>query len=119
MNEIKDIILGANSMSYYIGYAIWSLVGAFLYHTFLDVKGRNVNSSATPIKFNFLFLLKDNWKRYLTTILIIFVQIKFYKELNGVDLTAYTALLLGFTSDGISDFAKRSIPALQTARDKV
>lgn len=99
-------------------YIVLAILGTILF-TGMEVGLRDETSPKTPKKFSWGFLAKDNVKRYLFTLLLIFIQLRFFKELNGVDLTPYTAILIGFGADGIAGFSKKKFTVLQADRDKL
>lgn len=118
MEEFLSIIFGSMTFASWFGYLLLSLLGSFIF-TVTEVKTRDALSNSTPFYFSFKFLAFDNIKRYLFTLLLIFIQMRFWKDLSGSDMTPYTALLLGFSMDGISGFSKRMIPQLQEDRTKL
>lgn len=118
MKEFLSIIFGSMSFACWMAYLLLALIGSFVF-TATEVKLRDVESPKTPRKFSFTFLALDNLKRYGLTLLLIFLQIRFWKELSGTDLTAYTALLMGFGMDGLAGFSKRVFPKFQADREKL
>ena len=118
MKEFFEIIFGTMSFASWCAYILLALLGTLLF-TGMEVGLRDENSPKTPKKFSLEFLAKDNIKRYLFTVLLIFIQLRFFKELNGVDLTPYTAILIGFGADGIAGFSKKKVKALQADRERL
>ena len=94
----------------FIGYAIYSLV---------ETTGRDIESSTTPKKWSWNFWLKDNMKRYITTILTTYIFFRFYIEFVGHPFSDFEALMIGLIGDGIGATAKKRIKALKADREKL
>jgi len=71
--------------NYYLGFLNWDLFLAMVIFALIGVgvnllihsQKRDQNSPNTPVKFSFLFLLRDNWKSILLTIILILLTIRF------------------------------------------
>src|SRR4030042_5217459 len=71
--------------SYLLGYVDLDMFLVMLLFTFLgiavslliDSQKRDQTSKNTPVKFSWLFLLKDNWKTILLTFLIVVLTLRF------------------------------------------
>jgi hypothetical protein len=118
MKEFFEIIFGAMSAGQWLAYLLLAVLGTVLF-TWMEVDQRDVASPRTPKSFSWSFLARDNIRRYILTLLLIFVQMRFFKDINGVDLTPYMAIVLGFGSDGIAGFSKRKIKRLQADRERL
>jgi len=68
---------------------------------------RDVNSDRTPVHYSYLFLIKDNAIRILTTVLFIMVFIRFSQELLGKTITSWLGFALGLISDRLGNFLQR------------
>lgn len=111
--EFWELVLGDLTSAKVCAYALFSVIGIVV-HLGGEVKTRNKESKRTPKKFKGKFFVKDNLKRWIVTVLLLFVLIRFYKEFTGQELVPFTALLLGFSAEGLSGFAKRKIVKLQS-----
>ncbi len=118
MKELVNILFGGLTLYSFIGYFIWAMIGAFVYST-LEMSERDVKSKKTPEKFSLKFWIMDNWRRWVTTLLFIFILFRFYSELTGQQLVEFTAFLTGFGSDGISGFTKKKLHLIQADRERL
>lgn len=118
MKEFLEIIFGNMSLPQWWAFLVLAIIGSIAFSG-MEVIDRNVESPKTPRKFSWNFLAKDNIKRYFLTALLVFIQIRFYSDINHVDLTPYTAILIGFDADGIAGFAKRNAKIMQADRKKL
>lgn len=66
---------------------LFALIGVAL-NALLKTATRNPNNTNSPIEFNWKYFWNDNVKRFLksgiTTLLVIFLSLRFFKELTGV-----------------------------------
>jgi len=115
MSEILKILFGEFTTSQLIGY-IWFFIIGYIIYGLTEVSGRNVQSSATPVKFSWKFWFLDNWRRYVTTILCTYILFRFYTEINGTTFTYFDAVTLGLVGDGIAATIKRRIDVVNPNR---
>lgn len=118
MNEFVESIIGTTAPAKMLGMVIFIALGWAL-AILQDTNTRNVNSTATPAQFSWRFFFLDNIKRIALTLIIVFVQLRFFEQLTGQPLNEYTAFLLGFSSDCVSAMGKRNSKILQQDRDKI
>ena len=97
----------------------WFFIIGYVIYALIETSGRDVNSKSTPREWSWMFWFKDNWRRYLTTILCTYVLFIFYDEFIGHGFNNFEALLVGLVGDGISAFAKKKIGMLQADRVKL
>ena len=94
------------------GIPIGSLVAAFcfallgvLLNALLKTAKRDPLTDVSPVQFSWSFFWNDNVKRFLksglTTLIVIFVSLRFFKELTGVgtELSMMYAFGIGFSID--------------------
>ena len=103
--NLLESLLGTTDVSSFAAAYLFGLIGAFLSLRFQAVK-RDKKSEATPEHFSTWFLLSDNALRILTSMLLVFIGIRFAKELLGMDGTVYSSLVIGFGIDKISQALK-------------
>lgn len=108
--EYTHIQLLAYLWFFIIGYAIYSLV---------ETTGRDVYGTKTPVKWSWKFWFKDNWRRYLTTILCTYVLFRFYNEVSGHEFGYFDAVSIGLIGDGISATMKKRVKGLGADRQKL
>jgi len=118
MNEILKIIFGDFTIYELFGYVWFFLVGYALY-LLVEVTGRDKLSLKTPKKWSWKFWFKDNWRRYLTSILYTYILFRFYTEINGHAFTYFDAVTLGILGDGIAATAKKRIKGIGADREKI
>jgi uncharacterized membrane protein YeaQ/YmgE (transglycosylase-associated protein family) len=116
--EITSIVLGDLTPWAFIGYLIMAIIGAVI-HLWLDTLDRDKSSPKTPYRWSWRFFTLDNIKRFLATILLIFICLRFFSEIIGVELSPFTAFLWGFGLDRVAGFAKNHTSKLQVNRDKL
>ena len=67
---------------------IFALLGVLL-NALLKTASRDPMASRTPVEFSWKFFWNDNVKRFinsgLTTLVVIFLSLRFFKELTGVE----------------------------------
>lgn len=105
MNEFTSTLLGGQTAGAFFALFFYALLGA-LVSSLLQTTGRDVNSSATPKHFSWTFFLADNWKRYLTGLLLIYICLRFGPELFDVEITTFWALAIGLCNDKIAQIVK-------------
>jgi hypothetical protein len=117
MEEFIQIILGSLTFGYLLGYAFWIVIGLFV-SSYIQTDGRNKTSTNTPFMFSWKFWFADNWKKLLFSGVVIFVLIRLYDSFYTGGLNEFAALMLGYTGDGISGFAKDKSKLLNANREK-
>src|ERR1035437_5488196 len=104
-SQLIQNLIGPTSLVDYVSSCIFALIGVFI-SLMLHASKRDVNSTATPVQFSFSFLLKDNYKRILTGIVMVLICLRFLKELTGLDLNMFYALAIGICNDKIVQIIK-------------
>jgi len=117
IDVLWDMLTGGYTKWEMIGYAIFILMGMFLF-SYLEVENRDRESKNTPKKFSWKFWIYDNIRRYIASILLVYILFRFSHEMMGRELDEFTALMMGFTADGIVGMKKKSINALKQNREK-
>lgn len=94
MNELQSYILGEVSVAYYLAAFFFSTLAIIvsLYH---HSRSRNVESESTPQHFSWRFLLWDNTKRIVTTLIVMFFFFRFSPTLFGKPLSMELAVGVG------------------------
>lgn len=100
-----ELLLGTTDYTAYAVSFVLALIGAFFSLRF-QVAKRNKNSPETPQRFSVKFMLADNAMRLLTTVLLIFIGLKFSQELLGAEVTQWGAIVIGLSLDKVSEFLK-------------
>lgn len=79
----------------------------------LHASARDQQSPDTPVKFSLRFLLYDNWKRILLSVLLIYVTIRFASTIfvltldGNNELYLFVAVLIGFGYDKLAELIKK------------
>lgn len=110
MQEFIENLTGDLSVGKFLAAFVFSLVGVALSLLYGTTK-RDPNSNRTPLCFSWDFFWSDNMKRILksaaTTILTVFVSLRFTKELLGFELSMVIAFLIGLCLDRIAEVLKQ------------
>jgi H+/Cl- antiporter ClcA len=83
---------------------VFALIGVLL-NALLKTAKRDPMTSSSPVQFSWSFFWNDNLKRFLksalTTIIVIFVSLRFFKELtgSGTELSMIYCFGVGFGID--------------------
>lgn len=119
MGELFEIIFGEGITIYnLLGYAWFFAIGYIIYGL-AETTGRDKLSNATPMKWSWNFWVKDNWRRYLITVLTTYVLFRFYNEINGHPFSNFDAVTMGMIGDGIAATVKKRVLNLNDSRKKI
>lgn len=95
MNELKSYILGELSVAYYLAAGFFCFL-AILISLYDHSRKRDVESARSPKEFSWRFLLWDNAKRIVTTLLVMFLIFRFSPLVLGKPLSMEYAVAVGF-----------------------
>jgi len=115
MNEFILHVFGDYSIIEIFSFSWFFIVGYVIYGL-TEATGRDVKSKNTPQIWSWKFWFKDNWKRYLVTILSTYIMFRFYIELSGHDFSDFEALMLGLIGDGIGKTMKDRVKMVSANR---
>ena len=118
MNEFFEVIFGAYTWIQIFGFT-WFLGIGYLIYALNETSLRDKLGSNTPKKWKWKFWIKDNWRRYLVTILTTYIMFRFYVEFVGHEFTYFEAVMMGMIGDGIGATAKKRIKQVQIDREKL
>lgn len=115
---ILEYILGDITVNFLLAFYAFSLLGVLL-SMLLHYKKKEVKAKRVSEKppFDWKFWLKDNTVRVLTSIICIFVLVRFYDELPiDYELNMFLGILVGVSLDQVIIFIrnKTSISIFQT-----
>lgn len=113
--EILDHILGPGDPSYFIAAVFYAAVGIVVSLLFSSTK-RDQSKPETPNTFSWYYLLWDNAKRIVLSVLLVLITLRFSREFIGADLTMFTALLVGLGWDRLSSYIKDKTDFLKTTK---
>jgi hypothetical protein len=119
MDEFLKIIFGDfTSGVQLLGYLWFFIIGYFIYGL-TETTGRSITSPNTPKKWSWKFWFKDNWRRYLVTILCSYVLFRFYTEFSGHPFGNFDAISLGLIGDGVGATVKKRVKAVAGDREEL
>jgi hypothetical protein len=114
--SLSQHIWGSLNPDMFFAALLFAMIGVTI-SLLMHAGTRNKTSTSTaPPKFNFWFLLTDNWKRILLSFILIVVTIRFLKELTGLNLNMFFALCIGVAWDKLSEFIKAKSDILKVDR---
>lgn len=113
---VGDYLFGPIGLNMFIASFLFAMIGVVI-SLLIDANYRDQNSPKTPRPFKLSFLLKDNWKRIVLSLLVILVTIRFTKEITGWDLNMFVSLLIGVVYDKLVEYLKKKSELLQVSRN--
>ena len=113
MRDLSSILMGTQSKEIFLGLIFFALIGV-LVSLLLQTTTRNVNSDRSPFYFRWAFFLRDNLRRIIAGILLIYIALRFTPEIFGFEINDFTALLIGFLNDKIAQALKNKTNILGT-----
>lgn len=123
MSEFFQLILGVTSIAMYAALLFFACIG-ILINLLFHATTRDQNSTNTPEKFSLKFLLWDNWKRIVLSILVILMLIRFvsfffdFDVVNNNELYLFLSLLIGVSFDKAAEILKNRSSFLKVRNDE-
>ncbi len=105
MNKFLQHLLGTMDVPYFFALVFFAMTGAVI-SLLIHASNRNKESMNTPYRFNFWFLIRDNWQRVILNLILIVVTIRFCTEITGYKITEFVALLIGVFYDKLGEFLR-------------
>jgi hypothetical protein len=91
-------IFGTNDVTYVVSGLIFSIIGILLSRYFhFRLKGKR--NPATPDKFDWGFMIKDNLVQLIVSQVVVSLCMRFSEEFFGESVTMWWALIYGLVSD--------------------
>jgi hypothetical protein len=100
MEKFLVQLLGSTDLPTYAAAYLFALMGAIVMLLIASQK-RDKLSETTPYKFNFLFLIRDNFRRLLIGLFITFFAFRFADYFFSLKLTMWLAVLIGAFNDQV------------------
>jgi hypothetical protein len=119
MNEFFKIIFGDSYTFLQLFGYVWFFIIGYVIYGLTETGTRDVNSPNTPVKWSWKFWFRDNWRRYLTTILCSYVLFRFYNQLSGHSFGYIDAVGIGLIGDGIAATLKEKFKVFTNDRKKI
>ena len=126
--ETYSYVFGVVPQGMFIAMVVFAAIGVTM-ALLLDAQTRDQNSANTPKKFSFWFLIKDNWKTILLSILAVLVTLRFapllfpdqfttdsLNELAGKEKWLFGSLCIGLVYNGLLQILKSKAEILKVKR---
>jgi hypothetical protein len=122
MKEFTQYLIGQNiSIALFCALYFFALVGVAI-RLLIDSLSRNKESYNTPKKYSFKFLLWDNWKRILLSILTIYLSIRFAQIIftfnpdGNTELYLFGSGMIGLIYDHLALLLKKKTSILKVRK---
>lgn len=124
--EFITNLTGGESLQRFISMMVFALFGATI-NLLTNVRQRDKYSESTPMDFSFKFMLLDNWKRMVSSLLLIYLFVRFmplmipsgvYEAIDG-DVEFLLAIIIGYSFDKLSELLKDKAKLLSVNRDSI
>jgi hypothetical protein len=116
--ENFSYIFGIVPKAMFTAMLLFSLVGVIT-ALLIDSQKRDQNSASTPKQFSWVFLLKDNWKTIMLSVICVVITLRFAPLLvpdyftmdaldtpRGIDKWLFGAWGIGLTYNSLAQFLK-------------
>lgn len=115
MNNFYTVLTGKTEPDVFMGFCFFAILGitlSLLWHT----NTRDATSTATPLKFSWIFMLRDNVKRIIASLITVYVCLRFTPEILTIQLNDFWAFAIGLGFDKLSEFVKNKTNLLNVKR---
>jgi hypothetical protein len=114
MKEFLDVILGDTPVGEFLGYLFLALIGSTLYLA-VRIRNRHKSDNGKPSKWNFWFLMKDEWDRLFITLILVYIWASYGHQINAWiqqyvqtgDMGKGAYIAIGFFTDMIVVYLKK------------
>lgn len=113
MQEFLSALLGGQTAPQFFGNVFFSLLGVALLFL-VSTTFRDIDSKRTPTQFSWRFFLKDNLRRFLSGLIILYLALRFTPELFSVEISNWFAVIIGLSSDSIAYVIKEKVKAFKS-----
>ena len=87
-------------------YLIWAYLGIIL-NVVSDLLRRKKSSPSSPQKLDSAYWWSDNYRRLILSCIVAPIFIVFFSDIMGMELTRFTSLFIGLSSDHLLEILKR------------
>lgn len=101
LSDVLLKILGDIDPALYVASLLLAYV-SFMFWILRQVMTRNPHKKGTPTEYSGKVFWYENWPRILSDLLVIPILLLVSKQLVGMELTTYVAILIGLGADGLS-----------------
>lgn len=126
--ENYSYVLGFTSLQAFLAMCFFAAIGIII-SLLIDSQKRNQNSTRTPVKFSWWFLLKDNWKTILLTALVVLMTLRFVTSFfpdqfigeevgtaEGLEKWMFGSLIIGLSFNQLIQIWKKRAGWLQVKK---
>ena len=110
---IKEIL--GTDLSTFVVQFFFAFVGVAI-SLLMHANMRDQGAPSTPQAFSWSFLIYDNWKRIVLSVLLIYVFLRFFTELTGMQISFFWCMMTGLGLDKISQYLKDKATFLEVKR---
>lgn len=115
--EKVNFLTGYTDSGFFLECGFFAIVGV-IFVLLLGTTLRDPNSPNSPNKFSGKYLLTDNHKRILASIIAIYISLRFMPDIFGVKLSYLKALGVGMSWDAIALIIKQKTSWLDPKNNK-
>lgn len=78
----------------------WAIIGMIV-NTLISASNRNIHSQKSPLHFSWKFLFKDNYKKILISVFLVFIGVYFSEQIFGIKTSPFAAFVSGLSVNKI------------------
>jgi hypothetical protein len=106
MKEFLHLVIGTDNWPMYFAEWFFAIAGIVV-SLLIGVANRKPLSETSPVHFSFSFFWSDNFRRIMTTVILVFLTLRFANELIGVDISLWGSLGIGLVHDSLAGILKK------------
>lgn len=115
MGKFQSILTGSTPEDIFMSFCFFAILGialSLLWHT----NRRDPLSDKTPMEFSWIFMLRDNAKRILASVISVYACLRFTPEILNIQLNDFWAFAIGLSFDKLAEFIKDKTSLLDVKR---
>lgn len=109
-----SVITGATATATFWEFCFFALLGIIL-SILMNTTTRDPKSVSSPVGFSFLYMCRDNAKRFLVSLISVYVCLRFTPEILTIQLTDFWAFAIGLGFDKLVGLIKQKTNFLNVA----
>jgi len=102
---MKEILIGDQTAIQFAGLVFFALMGIAL-SLLIQTTKRDITSMNTPYSFSWSFLFSDNAKRIAASCILVYLSLRFTKDIFNVEINNFFAACIGLSFDRLAQFLK-------------
>ena len=100
MEEFLGYVFGDLTLSYMLAFYLFSFIGmAFTFVMHYQNKKAKQKKKSKAMRFKFGYFFRDNWARWTTNILAVFILLRFHNYFTQQELNMFLGLVSGLSID--------------------